>query len=162
MWYIFDDLEFNSNLKSVPLCPIKWQLLKFFTKLHESCLLIYNIIKGAVSGLRQFLATENPWKIMKNTFCFILTNWICYLQTWFCTYYAFSLNQMSDIRETWKYWSLKDGFRSISQKFHRAAILCWVDQNTSNIQQTFLLRAAFKILYCRVYFCFCVLAIKLI
>ena len=46
MWYIFDDLEFKSNLKSVPLCPIKWQLLKFFTKLHESCLLIYNIIKA--------------------------------------------------------------------------------------------------------------------
>ena len=50
----------------------------------------------------------------------------------FRTYYEFSLNQMSDIREVWKYWPLKDGFRSISQKFYRAAILWWVDQKTSN------------------------------
>ena len=35
---------------------------------------------------------------------------------------------MSDIREVWKYWPLKDGFHSISQKFYRAAILWWVDQ----------------------------------
>ena len=26
--------------------------------------------KGALSGLRQFLATESPLKIMKNAFCF--------------------------------------------------------------------------------------------
>ena len=30
------------------------------------------IVKGALSGLRQFLATENPLKIMKNDFFFIL------------------------------------------------------------------------------------------
>ena len=29
---------------------------------------------------------------------------------------------MSDIREAWKYWSLKDGFRLILQKFYRATI----------------------------------------
>ena len=138
----------------MPLCPIKWQPLKFFAKLHKSPLLISNVVKGAVSDLRQFLVIESPWKIMKNTFYFILTNWICYWQIRFCTYYAFSLNQMSDIREVWKYWPLKDGFRSISQKFYRAAILWWVDQKTSNFQQTFLLRAAFKILYFRVY-CYC-------
>ena len=56
------------------------------------------------------------------------TNWIWYWQIRFFSYYAFSLNQMSDIREVWKYWPLKDGFRSISQKFYRAAILWWVDQ----------------------------------
>ena len=106
----------------MPLCPIKWRPLKFFAKLHKSPLLIASIVKGAVSGLRQFLATESPWKIMKNTFYFILTNWICYWQIRFCTYYAFSLNQMSDIREVWKYWPLKDVFRSIPQKFYRAAI----------------------------------------
>ena len=120
------------NFKPVLLCPIKWRPLKFFAKLHKSPFLIASIVKGAVSGLRQFLATESPWKIMKNTFYFILTNWICYWQIRFCTYYAFSLNQMSDIREVWKYWPLKDGFRSISQKFYRAAILWWVDQKTSN------------------------------
>ena len=63
-----------------------------------------------------FLATEIPWKIMKNTFYFILTNWIFYWQIRFCIYYEFSLNQMSGIREVWKYWSLKHGFCSISQK----------------------------------------------
>ena len=81
----------------MPLCPIKWQPLKFFAKLHKSPLLIANIVKGAVSGLRQFQANENPWKITKNAFYFILTNWIFYWQIKFCTYYAFSLNQMSDI-----------------------------------------------------------------
>ena len=30
------------------------------------------IIKGALSGLRQFLATECPLKMMKNAFCFTL------------------------------------------------------------------------------------------
>ena len=92
------------------LSLIKWLPLSFFMKLCKSLLLISNIVKGAVSGLRQFLATERPWKIMKNTFNFILANWICYWQTRFCTYYAFSLNQMSDIHEVWKYWPLKDGW----------------------------------------------------
>ena len=45
---------------------------------------------------------------------------------------VFSLNQMSDIREVWKYWPLKDGFRLISQKLYKAVILWWVDQKTSN------------------------------
>ena len=35
---------------------------------------------------------------------------------------------MSDICEVWKYWTLNDGFCSISQKFYRATILWWVDQ----------------------------------
>ena len=60
------------------------------------------------------------------------TNWIYYWQIRFCTYYAFSLNQMSDIRKVWKYWPLKDGFCLISQKLFRAAILWWVDQKDSN------------------------------
>ena len=149
------------NFKPVPLCPIKWRPLKFFAKLHKSPILISNI----VSGLRQFLTTESPWKIMNNTFCFILTNWICYWQIRFCTYYAFSLNQMSYICEVWKYWPLKDSYYSISQKFYRAAILWWVDQKVSTLLAdiSFVLkRAAFKILYCRIYYYFCVLAIKLI
>ena len=87
-----------------------------------------NIVKGA----GQFLATEILRKIMKNTFYFISTNWTFYWQIRFCTYYAFSLNQMSDIREVWKYWPLKDGFRSISQKFYSTAILWWAEQTTSN------------------------------
>ena len=94
----------------------------------QSPLLISNIVTGA----GQFLATESPWKIMKNIFYFILTNWICYWQIRFCTYYAFSLNQMSYICEVWKYWPLKDSYCSISQKFYRAVILWWVVQKTSN------------------------------
>ena len=38
----------------------KMVALKFFVKLHKSALLIANIVKGAVSGLRKILATENP------------------------------------------------------------------------------------------------------
>ena len=48
------------HFRPVPLSPIKWQPLKGFAKLHKSPLLTSNIIKGAVSGLRQFLATESP------------------------------------------------------------------------------------------------------
>ena len=29
-------------------------------------------VNGALSGLRQFLTTENPVKMMKNAFCFTL------------------------------------------------------------------------------------------
>ena len=130
----FGDLQFNSNWKFQTRAALshKMAALKIFCELTQKSFFSPVIVKGAVSGLRQFLATESPWKIMKNTFYFILTNWICYWQIRFCTYYAFSLNQMSDIREVWKYWPLKDGFRSISQKFYRAAILWWVDQKTSN------------------------------
>ena len=48
------------NFKPVPLFPIKLGLFKVFVKLHKSPLSIGNIVKGAVSGLRQFLATESP------------------------------------------------------------------------------------------------------
>ena len=43
-----------------------------------------------------------------------LTNWIFYWQIRFCTYYEFSLKQMSDIRDVSKSWPSKDDFRSIS------------------------------------------------
>ena len=101
-WRTFWRFRINSNWKSVPLRPIN-----FFGKLHESPLLVPNIVKGTVSSLRQFLATESAGKIMKNTFYFILTNWINFWQIWFCSNHAFSLNQVSDIRKVWKYWALK-------------------------------------------------------
>ena len=41
-------------------------------KLQKNRLLIANIVKGAVSGLRQLLATKSPWKLMKNAFYLIL------------------------------------------------------------------------------------------
>ena len=41
-------------------------------KLQKSPLLIGNIVKGAVLGLRKFLATESSWKLTKNAFYFIL------------------------------------------------------------------------------------------
>ena len=91
---------------------------------------IFNIFfkrlcEGSLEEL-EFIVIENPcyyvpWNGgMKNTFYFILTNWICYCQISFCTYYAFSLNQMFDIQEVWKYWPLKDGFRLFSKKFYRS------------------------------------------
>ena len=142
------------------LCPIKWRPLNFFVKLHKSPLLIASIVKGAVSGLRQFLATESPWKIMKNAFFFILTNYICYWQIKFCSYYAFWLNQMYDIREVWKYWSLKGGFRSFC-KFYRATILWWIDQKTLKLLADISFESAFTILHCLVYCYFHVPVIKL-
>ena len=48
------------NFEPVPLCPIKWRSFKVFAKLHKTPLLIANIVKGALSGLRQFMASESP------------------------------------------------------------------------------------------------------
>ena len=52
---------------------IKWCLFKDLPKLLalQKHFLIANIVKGTVWGLRQFLATESPWKEMKNAFYFI-------------------------------------------------------------------------------------------
>ena len=63
------------------------------------------------------------WKPLKNHekyfLFFILTNWLCYWQIRFCTYYAFSLNQMADIREVWKYWpTILFNFGKILQSRH--------------------------------------------
>ena len=51
----FEDLQITviENIKPVPLCPIKWQSFKVFVKLHKSPLLIADIVKGVVSGLRK-------------------------------------------------------------------------------------------------------------
>ena len=53
----FEDLQpiIIENFKPVPLC-----LIKTFVRLHKILLLIANIVKGAVSALRQFLTTESP------------------------------------------------------------------------------------------------------
>ena len=40
---------------------------------------------------------------------------------------------MSDNCEVLKYWAIKDGFCSISQKVYMTAILRWVDQKTSKL-----------------------------
>ena len=39
-------------------------------KNHFLLCLYFAKLKGALSGLRQFLATESPLKMMKNAFCF--------------------------------------------------------------------------------------------
>ena len=39
-------------------------------------------------------------------------------------YYAFLLNQMSDISEVWKHFSLKDGFHLIPQKSYSYFVVC--------------------------------------
>ena len=50
----------------------KMAALKIFAKLHKSPLSISNVVKGAVSDLRQFLVIESPWKTMKKYFLFHL------------------------------------------------------------------------------------------
>ena len=65
----FEDLQINSNWKfqSPPF--------KVFVKLQKKSLLKANIVRGAVSGLRQFLATESPWKVIKKYFSFHLKSY---------------------------------------------------------------------------------------
>ena len=64
----------NENFKPVSLFPINGYPLNFLRnyKFCECTLLIANIVKGAVSGLGQLLATESPLKKMKNAFDFTL------------------------------------------------------------------------------------------
>ena len=86
------------------LCRLKLQfiLLLFFTTfifIISSCFLLEfwnHKFKGALSGLRQFLATESPLKMMKYAFYFtlkalfvlnifrffVLTFWSCIKTTW--------------------------------------------------------------------------------
>ena len=101
----------------------------------------WNLGKGEKAKIKEH-HFRRPANCKPNFF----TNWIFYWRIRCCTHYEFSLNQMSDIHEVWKYWPLKDAFRSISKKIYRAAILWWVDQKTSDFYQAFLLRATFK--YC--------------
>ena len=108
----------------MPLCPIKWWSLKFFVKLHKSPPLMANIVEGQGN----FWQLKSLQRLFKNTFYFILANWIFYWQIRFCKCYEFSLKKMSDIREVWKYWPLKDDFHSIFQKFCKTVNLWWVDQ----------------------------------
>ena len=58
----FEDLQINSNWKFQTRATMshKMAVLQVFAKLHKSLLLIANIVKDAVSGLRKFLATESP------------------------------------------------------------------------------------------------------
>ena len=50
-------------------CIIK-QAVNKFPKFLDGIRTRQNLFKGALSGLRQFLATESPLKIMKNHFYF--------------------------------------------------------------------------------------------
>ena len=44
-------------------------------------------MSNIITGAGQFFPTERPWKIMKNTFYFILTTWIYCWQIRFCIFY---------------------------------------------------------------------------
>ena len=61
--YCLEDI----NILSYSVVFIKMIILLHF----HSCFRIDSFIKGALSGLRQFLATESPLKLMKNVFYFI-------------------------------------------------------------------------------------------
>ena len=58
----------NENSKPLPLLPVKCG----FCKIIQSPLLTDAIVKSAILGLRQFLATKCHFKIMKNAFYFYL------------------------------------------------------------------------------------------
>ena len=141
----------------MPLCPIKWRPLKFFAKLHKSPLLMANIVKGA----GQFLPTGIPWKIMKKLFHLnklniLLANQILYILCIFIkpnVWYSWSLKILAIKR-----WFLFN-FAKILQGRH---FVVGGPNNSKLLADISFLRAAFKILYCRVYSCFCVFPIKLI
>ena len=85
----------------MPLCLKKWRPLKVFAKLHKSPLWIANTVKEAVSGLRQFLTTEN--------FLFNLIKLNLLLANQSLLTLCIFIKPMSDIREVWKHGPLKLG-----------------------------------------------------
>ena len=98
----------------------------FFHKIFDNSHLKFGKMKKAKIKKQHF---RQPVNRKPNFF----QNWVCYYQIRFCSQYA-----------VLKYQPLKDGFRSISQKFYRAVIQWWVGQKTSNLYKIFLLVAAFK------------------
>ena len=70
----FEDLEISSYWKYQTRATMSHKIpsFKVFAKLHRSPLLIANKVKTAVSGLRQFLATESSLKRWKMLFYFAL------------------------------------------------------------------------------------------
>ena len=47
-------------------------MISFFIMKKDNTVITITLFKGALSGLRQLLATESPLKIMKDVFCFTL------------------------------------------------------------------------------------------
>ena len=56
----------NNSYGNIKFLFLKFNLTCFFTKFKKSVF----VVKGAISGLRQFLATESPLKMMRNAFYF--------------------------------------------------------------------------------------------
>ena len=79
------------------------------------------------------------------------TNWIYYWQIRFFPNYPRPLKQKSDICEFLKHYPLKSGFSSTSKTFYRPAVLWWVDQKILPFHRAFLLTAALKKLFFRVF-----------
>ena len=67
------------NSKLLLLCLIEWWPLKLFAKLHKSLLLIASIVKDALLGLRQFLATESTLKNRFQKIAFISSQQITFV-----------------------------------------------------------------------------------
>ena len=93
------------NFKPVLFRPLKWLLLKFFARLRKSPLLIASVVKGVLSHLNKLNL------LLSNQILFML----CILIK----------------PNVWYLWSLKilvikNGFRSIWQKFYRAVVLWWM------------------------------------
>ena len=102
----FEDLEFNSYWKFQTRVTLshKMAALSIFCEITQKS--SFNSQYSSRRSLRSLKAFEES---LKSAFYFILINLICYWQIKFSSYYAFWLNQMSDIREIWKCRPLKDG-----------------------------------------------------
>ena len=59
--------KFYRQINNIGVHWLKWLINVFKCFLED----INNLLKGALSGLRRFLATESPLNMMKTFFCFI-------------------------------------------------------------------------------------------
>ena len=69
IYFVLETFLYHLNFHNVFTCIIK-QAVNKFPKFLDGIRTRQNLFKGALSGLRQFLATESPLKIMKNPFYF--------------------------------------------------------------------------------------------
>ena len=140
----------------MPLWPIKWRPLKFCCEITQK-----SSFNGQYSWRRRIISSNwNPLKNHEKYFLFhlnklniLLANQILHI---LCIFIK---------PNVWYSWSLKILAIKRWFPFNFAKILqCrhFLVGGPKNFFSDIFLRAAFKILYCRVYCYFCVLAIKLI
>ena len=109
------------------LCPIKWWPIKVFPKLHKVLLLIFNILKGAVSA-ETISDNWKPWKNYESYILFHLNKLNLLLADLILLILCIFIKS-----NVWYLWSLKIlAIKMVSvqfcKKFNRTVILWCIDQ----------------------------------